>query len=168
MEVTQLLLSGVGVGGLRAFGSPRHDCPNRKASEKSCVQAKIVHGESCIEHMTIPRMDRSFIMRYAVAVLSAGVAAGLTAAIEPFFHGKAPLFFFVLAALVSAALGGLGPGLVATGLGFAIVVTFFQAEDMAKRFHGGVYQKGYKSDTKGIRTLYESVMIYYDVVVSRD
>ena len=63
-----------------------------------------------------------------MAVLSAGAAACLTAAIEPFFHGKAPLFFFIVAALISAAFGGLGPGLVATALGFAIVVIVFQAQ----------------------------------------
>ena len=63
-----------------------------------------------------------------MAVLSAGVATGLTAAIESFLHGKAPLFFFILAVLVSAAFGGLGPGLVATALGFAIVVVVFQAQ----------------------------------------
>ena len=63
-----------------------------------------------------------------MAVLSAGVAAGLTASIQPFFHGKAPLFFFIVAVLVSAAFGGLGAGLVATALGFAIVLVFFQAQ----------------------------------------
>src|SRR5580658_2314352 len=76
----------------------------------------------------IQRLDRPSLMRYAAAVLSAGAAAGLTAAIEPLFHGKAPLFFFIVAALVSAAFGGLGPGLVATGLGVAIIVAFFQAD----------------------------------------
>jgi len=79
----------------------------------------------------IQRLDRSFLRRYAVAALSAGAAAGLTAAIEPFFHGKAPLFFFIGAALVSAAFGGLAPGLVATALGFAIVVIFFQVQGRA-------------------------------------
>jgi signal transduction histidine kinase len=74
------------------------------------------------------RWDGSLLRRYAVAVLSAGCAAGLTAAIGPFFHGKVPLFFFVVAALVSAAFGGLGPGLVATAVGFAIIVAFFQAQ----------------------------------------
>src|ERR1700733_515879 len=74
----------------------------------------------------IRRLDRSSLWRYAVAVSSAGAAAGLTAAIEPFFQGKAPLFFFIVATLVSAAFGGLGPGLVATALGLAIVVAFFQ------------------------------------------
>jgi len=73
-------------------------------------------------------VDRSFARRYAVAVLSAVAAAGLTAAVEPVFHGKAPLFFFIVAALVSAALGGLGPGLVATALGFAIIVIVFQSQ----------------------------------------
>jgi signal transduction histidine kinase len=80
-----------------------------------------------MEHMS-PRLDRSFLRRYAVALLSPGAAAGLTAAVEPFFQGKAPLFFFIAAALVSAAFGGLGPGLVATGFGFAIVAIFFEAQ----------------------------------------
>lgn len=89
------------------------------------LQAKIVQGR--IEHM-IPRLDRSSLRRYAVAALSAGVAACLTAAIEPLFHGKAPLFFFIVAALVSAAFGGLGPGLLATALGFAVIVVFFPSQ----------------------------------------
>jgi histidine kinase len=76
----------------------------------------------------IPQFDRSSLRGYAVAVLSAAVAGGLTAAIEPLFDGKAPLLFFIVAALVSAAFGGLGPGLVATGLGFVIVIVFFQAQ----------------------------------------
>jgi signal transduction histidine kinase len=73
------------------------------------------------------RLDESFLRRYAVAVLSAGGAAGLTAAIQPLFNGKAPLFFFIVAALASAAFGGLGPGLAATAVGFAIIVAFFQS-----------------------------------------
>jgi histidine kinase len=76
----------------------------------------------------IRRLDRSSLWRYAVAVSSPGAAAGLTAAIEPFFQGKAPLFFFIVATLVSAAFGGLGPGLAATALGLAIVVAFFQPD----------------------------------------
>jgi signal transduction histidine kinase len=98
-----------------------------QASENPAFKLRLFTGESRISHMS-PRLDRFFWRRYAVAVLSAGTASGLTAAIEPFFHGKAPLFFFIVAALVSAAFGGLGPGLVATALGFAIIVTFFQAQ----------------------------------------
>jgi K+-sensing histidine kinase KdpD len=76
----------------------------------------------------IPRLDRSSLRRYGLALLCAGVAAGLTAAIEPFFDGKAPLFFFIVATLLSAAFGGLGPGLATTAIGFVIVVVFFHAE----------------------------------------
>jgi signal transduction histidine kinase len=108
------------------FHDSAEECPNRRPL-KSCVQAKIVQGESPVELM-IPRLDRSSLRRYAVAVLSAGAAAGLTVAIEPLFHGKEPLFFFIVAALVSAAFGGLGPGLVTTGLGLAIIVAFFQPD----------------------------------------
>ena len=99
----------------------------RMAAEGHFPASLRLFKASRIEHMT-PRLDRSSLRRYAVAVLSAGAAAGLTLAIEPLFHGKAPLFFFIVAALVSAAFGGLGPGLVATALGLAIIVVFFQAD----------------------------------------
>ena len=76
----------------------------------------------------IPRLDRSSTRRYAIAVLSAGAGAGLTAAIQPFFHGKAPLFFFHCGGSRRGGLRRSGPGLVATALGFAIVVVFFPAQ----------------------------------------
>ena len=73
-------------------------------------------------------LDRSGPKRYSVSVLSVAAAGILTTAIEPLFQGKAPLFFFTVAAVISAAYGGVGPGLVATGLSVVIVVSFFRAE----------------------------------------
>jgi signal transduction histidine kinase len=74
------------------------------------------------------RFDRSGLKRYSVSLLSVIAAGVLTVAIEPLFHGKAPLFFFILAAVISAAYGGIGPGLLATGFGVAIIFSFFQPE----------------------------------------
>jgi signal transduction histidine kinase len=55
-------------------------------------------------------------------------AAVLTLAVEPVFHGKAPLFFFILAMIFASAYGGVGAGLFATGVGVAIALSFFQTE----------------------------------------
>src|SRR5580693_6677046 len=76
------------------------------------------------------RFGRSDVKRYAVSVLSVAVADILTIAIEPLFHGKAPLFFFIAAAVLSAGYGGTGPGLLATGLGAGTVLFFFQPDIM--------------------------------------
>ncbi len=74
------------------------------------------------------RFDRANLKSYSCSVLSVVVAAGLTLAIEPLFHGKAPLFFFTVAAVISAAYGGTGPGLLATGLSVATVLSFFNPD----------------------------------------
>ena len=55
--------------------------------------------------MSQRKVDQPALTRYSIAGLSMAGAAGLTAAIQPFFDGKAPLFFFIVASLVSAATG---------------------------------------------------------------
>jgi signal transduction histidine kinase len=74
------------------------------------------------------RLERSSLKRYLVSVLSVSAATLLTIAIAPYFHGKAPLFFFTVAVVISAAYGGAGPGLLATALGIGIVQSFFKPE----------------------------------------
>ncbi len=75
-------------------------------------------------------MHRTPLNRYSVSVLAVALAYGLTVAIEPFFSGKAPLVFFILAALLSAGYGGRGPGLLATGMGSLLVFLFFDRQAM--------------------------------------
>jgi signal transduction histidine kinase len=70
-------------------------------------------------------LDRSDLKRYSCSVLSVFAAAVLTLAITPLFHGKAPLIFFTVGAVISAAYGGVGPGLLTTGLSVATVLAFF-------------------------------------------
>ena len=69
--------------------------------------------------------DRSDVRRYAVSVLSVVAATLVTGAVEPLFAGKAPLTFFTVAVIVSAAQG-LGPGLLATALSVANVLLLFR------------------------------------------
>jgi signal transduction histidine kinase len=74
------------------------------------------------------RLERSGLKRYLVSVLSVSAAILLTIAIAPYFQGKAPLFFFTVAVVISAAYGGAGPGLLATALSIGIVQAFFKPE----------------------------------------
>lgn len=55
---------------------------------------------------------------YGVAVLSVAGAVFLTFAISPLFTYRSPAITFTLAVIASAWVGGLGPGLAATVLGF--------------------------------------------------
>jgi signal transduction histidine kinase len=74
------------------------------------------------------RLERSRLKRYFVPALSVSAATLLTISIAPYFHGKAPLFFFTVAVIVAADYGGVGPGLLATALGIGIVQLFFKPE----------------------------------------
>jgi signal transduction histidine kinase len=73
-------------------------------------------------------LNRSVLARYSLPILFVAVADVSTIAVEPLFQGKAPLFFFTVATLISAGYGGVGPGLLATGLSVVIVSFFFQPE----------------------------------------
>jgi light-regulated signal transduction histidine kinase (bacteriophytochrome) len=67
------------------------------------------------------RLQKCLRDRYVVATLSVMASAVLTLAIQPFFNGKAPLFFFTIAVILSASYGGLVTGLLATALsGFTV------------------------------------------------
>ena len=76
----------------------------------------------------ILHFDRAGLKRYSTSTLFVVVAAVLTVAIEPLFQGKAPLFFFTVATVISAATGGVGPGLFATGLSVAFIFSSFKPE----------------------------------------
>lgn len=70
-------------------------------------------------------LQRSSLKRYSLAVVSVLAAAVITFSISPLFHGKAPLFFFTVAVVVSAAYGRVGPGLVATAFSVVLVQSLF-------------------------------------------
>src|SRR4051812_2219190 len=60
------------------------------------------------------------LLGYVVAILCTAVAALLTVGFPGTFQA-APFFLFMIVVLISAWYGGLGPGLVATGLGGMVV-----------------------------------------------
>ena len=62
---------------------------------------------------------------YGVSIFSVFAAIILTLAIEPALGGKAPMFFFTIAVIVSAVYG-LGPGLLATALSIGSVLLLFR------------------------------------------
>src|SRR5580704_1625949 len=78
--------------------------------------------------MSSRHLDHPALRRYAVAIFSAAAASLATIGLASLLHGKAPLLFFTIAVLASAAYGGLGPGLMATALSIAIVELFFHPE----------------------------------------
>jgi signal transduction histidine kinase len=63
---------------------------------------------------------------YVMAVLLVALAIPLTFAIRPVFGGKAPLAFFTIAVLLSAAYGGIWAGVFATLLSVGMVGWLFQ------------------------------------------
>jgi signal transduction histidine kinase len=66
------------------------------------------------------------MMRYVLSVLLVGVAILLTFAIQPVLGGKTTLIFFGIAVALSAAYGGLWPGLFTTLLSVFMAGLLFQ------------------------------------------
>src|SRR5215470_9046817 len=60
---------------------------------------------------------RGIIGQYGAAAAVIALAFAARALLTPIVHGEAPYLFFLPAVLAAAAIGGFGPGLLATGLG---------------------------------------------------
>src|ERR1051326_7845275 len=54
--------------------------------------------------------------QYGIAILTVALATGIRLILAPILGEELPFFFFVFPLVISSALGGLGPGLAATGL----------------------------------------------------
>jgi len=68
--------------------------------------------------------SRKTIEPYAIAIMAIAVAAVLRLALESILSGSASYIFFMPAILVASAVGGWGPGFLATALGLALGLTF--------------------------------------------
>lgn len=68
--------------------------------------------------------DRSAVLQYGQAVLLFAIALGVTLLLRPWIV-PSPFPFFFFATMVSACIGGQGPGLLSTALGSWAVLTFF-------------------------------------------
>jgi K+-sensing histidine kinase KdpD len=72
---------------------------------------------------------RQDLLRYGMAPLAVAIAFVARMALTPIVQGDSPYLFFIPAVLVAAGLGGLGPGLLATGLSAVLdlfVITDFR------------------------------------------
>jgi two-component system sensor kinase FixL len=61
---------------------------------------------------------------YGVAILAIAAALGVKLVLASVLSGEASYILFVPAVLISSALGGVGPGLLATALGLALGLFF--------------------------------------------
>jgi PAS domain S-box-containing protein len=71
------------------------------------------------------RLYPSPLLRYLVAVFTVGLALVLRLVLTPVVGMHSPFLFFILPVAISAWFGGIGPGLVATGLALVAVDYFF-------------------------------------------
>jgi two-component system, LuxR family, sensor kinase FixL len=67
--------------------------------------------------------ERGKVLRYGVAPTMVALALAARALLSPVLHDDALYLYFVPSVLISAGIGGLGPGLLATGL--SIAAAFF-------------------------------------------
>ena len=63
---------------------------------------------------------RGVIIRYGIAILAVALALALRLALASILTGEASYLFFLPAILIASALGGWGPGLLATVLGLML------------------------------------------------
>jgi len=63
--------------------------------------------------------------RYGIAPITVALALAVRSLLIPVLHDDAIFYYFIPCVLVSAAIGGLGPGLLATGLSLAAAYFVF-------------------------------------------
>jgi len=70
-----------------------------------------------------PAAERGRILRYGIAPTAVALALAARALLAPIFHDDTIFLYFVPSVLISAGVGGLGPGLLATAL--SLMASFF-------------------------------------------
>lgn len=78
-----------------------------------------------IERFAFAFLERSWLWRYALAVVAVAGACLARASLSGSLGDRSPFQTFVLAALLSAIAGGFGPGLFATLLGGVVVAYLY-------------------------------------------
>src|SRR5476649_44732 len=80
-------------------------------------------SEIIIKSGTLSAPERGKILRYGVAPTAVALALAARALLAPILHDDSIFLYFVPTVLISAGVGGLGPGLLATTL--SLVAAFF-------------------------------------------
>jgi len=73
--------------------------------------------------------------QYAIAILSVFLMGAIRWAVNPLLRGELPFFFFVVPLVLSCWLGGLWPGLLATGLSL-VLGNLFLEPGASRPMHG--------------------------------
>jgi K+-sensing histidine kinase KdpD len=96
-------------------------------------------GEAALPLQSI----RVTAVKYLVALLAVGIAFGVRLALEPFLEDQARFLFCIPAVLVASAVGGAGPGIVATVLSLLIAVPHYDFATMtfATRLDAGAFPR---------------------------
>jgi PAS domain S-box-containing protein len=76
-----------------------------------------------------PRLVRSAVMGYAVAVVSVALLTGIRLFLKPQLGGDVPFGFFYIAVLFTAWYAGFGPAMLALALGTLSAICFFLPPD---------------------------------------
>jgi two-component system sensor kinase FixL len=74
--------------------------------------------------LTLKPQAKNAAFRYGIAPVAIALAFVLRAAVAPLLQHEGIYIFFVPATLVAGGIGGLGPGLVATGIGLIAGLAF--------------------------------------------
>ena len=73
-------------------------------------------SETIVKSETSPAAERGRILRYGIAPTTVALALAARSLLTPYFPNEAIFLYFMPAVLISAGIGGLGPGLLATVL----------------------------------------------------
>jgi len=89
-----------------------------------------------------PPAWRRIAWQYGIAIVAIAAGLAVELALTPILHGRGSYLYFVPAVLIASAFAGLGPGLVATGLGVILgllVIGDFGTASVAEVVNGFVF-----------------------------
>src|SRR5215813_8081669 len=95
------------------------------------------------------------IQRYGFAVLAVMLGAALRVALGSILTHELPLFLFILPIILVCASGGLGPGLLATGLSLLFANPSDLIGALSLGFTGTAFSVLFNRHRKTIKTMVE-------------
>src|SRR2546422_9744746 len=104
------------------------------------------------------------IQRYGVAVLAVMLTAALRIALGSILTQDLPLFLFILPITLAGSSGGLGPGLLATGLSLLFVNPPDLTIALSLGFTGTVFSILFDRARKAIKAIIESQRFVQNVI----
>jgi two-component system, LuxR family, sensor kinase FixL len=85
--------------------------------------------EATVKKGLLSTSEPGWPLRYGIAPSTVALALAFRALLTPVLHDDAIFYYFIPPVLISAGIGGLGPGLLATALGLA--AAYFVVADIA-------------------------------------